>query len=321
MKKFVAALSLLLATVGAILSFNTVFALHISPAQSANMDIKVIQDTTFTVRFYKLYNNSSGWYMNEDKTVPAGGKVTCPALTKDGFTLKGWSINVPDMNHYTETYTVEQLNNLPITQNLTLYPILQSNNNQVWINALGIVGDENADITISTSTIGQTIIGKSYVGIDKIPVAVASWNDNRNLHTASGIYKFTSSNNAALVKRKLGFKPNPKWSQNKGSGTPAFFVHTWGVQEEDILLGNTLIDGKVYGYIDARNINFIMVRKDHSATSFSWTDCNQSANLSFDPSWWWGGSSSNHYSSSTIVLNKWDDWMDGWGSDQANWIA
>ena len=155
--------------------------------------------TQHSVKFYTTFDGTN-WGGATELEVDDGSTVEAPTITKTGYALKGWVKTAPSLSVYAPDYDTDEIESLAIDQDYVFYPIIESNNNKVWIHSLGFVGDVDTDITLSVNSIGQTLIGKDYVGVTTgVCNPIASWNNPRSLHTASGVYKFT--NNKNKVKR------------------------------------------------------------------------------------------------------------------------
>ena len=279
----------------------------------------VINGETHTVNFYSTFTNS--WTSPDSVQVVNGASVNVPEKdTYSGYTFKGWKTSAPSVSDVAITYTDAQVEALSITADLNLYAVYESNANYAYTN--NEFFDVDNDITISSNSITATTIGKRYVGVTNgIPNPVASWNDTRSLYSASGKYKFVNENGAAMIYRKIGFKPNSSWGAS-WNGDPGFGVYSWDGNGNDVSIHMGQSNGSttLYAYIPADFINFKFSRYSHNETDFVWSD-NQSGDLSFDSSWYWSGSSTNKYSSSTFVLtmNSWNNWVDNWGSNDSQW--
>lgn len=287
---------------------------------AADVRIKVnIAEAVRTVTFYTSFDGSS-WGDEVEKMVFDGGSVdSIPTVSLSGYTFKGWKKAAPTYSSYAADYSNNQVLAMTFNDDEEFYPVLESNSDYAYTNSTYY--QAGVDVTIPTNTIGATRLGKRYCGVDSIPNAVATWDDTRDVYAASGIYKFENVSGGAMLYRKIGFKPNSNWSQNFGSGTPAFFMHLWDGAEADVKIGNSLTNGVMYNYIPANAKQFLIRRNDHNQATIDWDHGNKSADLSFDSSWWWNSSSTNKYSSSTIVLSMNSDasW-DNWGSNAATWI-
>lgn len=300
---------------------TTAFSLYTGTLPSnKEITISISPISKHTLRFFTTYNGSS-WSTYSDKLISDGGSISLsdiPSPSLAGYTFKGWNINIPSSTNYSVTYTNSQVSNLTINNDVTFYPILESNNDYAYTNSTYY--EANVDVTISSNSISTTVLGKRYVGITGIPNPIADWNDSRNLVTSSGIYKFVNEGGGANLYRKIGFEPNSNWSTNWGSGTPAFFVHSWidNSTNVDVLMGNSLTNGKVYCYIPATYQYLLFVRNDHDNASINWDNRNKSADLDLSLTF----SDSTKYTSSSIVLQMAGnaDWND-WGSSNSKWAS
>ena len=323
-KKAALMISAISAVVLASTLFGSTFAAT-SWAVTDNAATKTMKiSTSGTVRsviFHTTFANSS-WDAGSEVNVLDGENLKStdiPSVSLSGYTFKGWSAVIPDSTHYTASYTSSALQELSIDEDKEYYPILESSADYAYADSnyysVGV------DVEINSNSIGSTSLGRRYVGIDGIPNPSATWNDSRDLYSASGIYKFQNDNGGAMLYRKIGFKPNSNWAAS-WDGNPGFGIHAWddSSNSSSIHLG-TSGGTTLYGYIPTTYKYFKFSRYSHNATEFTWG--NQSDNLSFANDWWWGGSGTNKYTKSTIVLkmNSWSSWIDNWGSDYASWSA
>ena len=297
-------------------SIHSASALFENAVDGTSFTITAAQ--TYTVTFYTSY--SSGWGGTTTRQVTSGSAVSnIPTVSQSGYTFKGWVNATPSNSNYT-TYFDTSSN---ITSNISLYPILESNVDYAYTNSTYY--QANTDVTISSNSIGSTQIGKRYVGITGIPNPVATWNDSRSLYSSSGIYKFVAEQSgAAMIYRKIGFKPNNQWGQNwDGSNGAGFGIYAWdgNGNDESIHLGVSNGSTTLYTYIHATYYNFKFSRYSSNNTSFAWG--NQSSDLNFDNSQSWNNNSTNKYSSSTTVLsmNYSGSWVDNWGRSNATWVS
>ena len=312
-----------------LISLAVVGASALTISHSFSLITKGVSELSFeigakyqSVKFYTGFEDSS-WStyttinVVQNSSVPA---LNIPTPTLSGYTFKGWTTNVPDSNHYVEEYTNTDLALTPINEDVTYYPIMESDVDYALIGETYY--EANKDVVISSFEIGNTIMGKRYLGIDGIPNITASYNDTRGLFSASGVYQFRNDNGNAQIYRKVGFKPNTCWLTPWDEGTPTFGLYAWsGDYNYSVFLGSEAdSDGNYYGYIPATFINFKFTRGSHNKTSFDWDNVKQSSNLSFANDWWWNKQADNKYTSSSIVLalNNVEYW-ENWGPDQAHW--
>ena len=298
-------------------TIHSAAALFENGASGTNFTIEAAQ--THIVSYYN-YSGSS-WSVSSTEQVASGNTISsAPSISLSGYTFKGWVSAVPSNSNYTSYFnTSSQINN-----DLSLYPILESNNDYAYTNSTYY--QTGVDVTISSSTIGSTQLGKRYVGIDGIPNPVATWNDSRSLYSASGIYKFVNEGGGAQLYRKVGFKPNSQWGQNWNGTGSGFGIRAWNDDNSPFTAHMGTSNGvtTLYAYVPATYINFRLHRYSASSSSFVGDgDYNKSANLSFDNSWWWNNSSTNRYTLSTIVLsmNYSSSWPGEWGSGSATWTS
>ena len=299
-------------------SFCDSFALVKKGVQ--NLSFSISASPTKRLRFYTSHDGSS-WSNYSDVVVQEGDSASIssiPSPSLSGYTFKGWNISVPSSTNYSVTYTSTQISNLTINDDVTFYPILESNTDYAYTNSTYY--EAYVDVEINTSSIGSTVLGKRYLGITGIPSPIADWNATRNLVTSSGIYKFVNEGGGANLYRKVGFKPNSNWKGDWGSGTPAFFIHAWidSSTNTDVFMGNSLTNDKLYSYIPATYQYLLFVRNDHNNTSINWSNCNQSGDLDLSKSFM----NSSHYSKSSIVLEMDGsaDW-NGWSKNNSKWIS
>ena len=273
------------------------------------------------VTFYTSHDGSS-WGGTTVKNVIKDAKVDeVPSVSLSGYTFKGWvEGSAPSSTNYTSSYSSANILDMSIGADKTFYPILESNTDYVYVN--DNFYQANVDVAINTNTLGATKLGKRYIGVSDIPNPAATWDSNRDLYSASGIYKFQNDDGGAMVYRKVGLKPNNQWLNWWDGGIPCFGIYAWDETDNSKNVSVHMGSGTtVYGYIPATYINFKFSRYSHNATSFQWG--NESYNCKFDNSWWWNGSSTNKYTKDTIVLsmNQWSSWQDGWGSESSQWVA
>ena len=265
-----------------------------------------------TVTFYTEYSGFD-WGNVITRSVDSGNTIgNIPTPSASGYTLKGWSTNVPSTTNYSVTYTTAQINSLVPTSNLTLYPILESNNDYAYTNSTYY--QAGVDVTISSNSIGSTQLGKRYVGIIGIPNPVATWNDSRSLYTSSGVYKFENVNGGAMIYRKVGLQiidsANNYWDKES---TEYYRIHYFNNDSDkgwsDCLArtshGSTY---QGYFYIPGNYANIIFTRMSdgsHADWDHKW---NQSGDIAL----------TEGYSSSTITNQKNKDWWDTW---KGTWIS
>ena len=298
------------------LSAGSVFAAYgvTDNANSFGVQIRV-SPLRNNVTFYTEYD--SGWQTPVTVQVDNGESIDSgdiPALSLEGYDFQGWKASTPTLESYAIDYTNEQLAELTISSDVTYYPIFKSSSKKVYVNSNYY--EINADVVLETNTIGQTLIGYRYLGLDGVLDVSASWNDSRSLHTASGIYKFIENEGAAIIQRKIGFKPNSYWAadwDNTGSG---FGIYAWqGDNNASVHMGVSSGDA-LYTYIPGDYDNFKFSRYSSNSAGFAWG--NESSNFSFSSSSW---SNDTNYSKDSILLsmNSWSSWVDGWGSERATW--
>ena len=286
--------------------------------------IKEVSDVTFTFRqaisknvtFYTAYSEGE-WGSSSTVVVPANGHVDAgdiPSISLSGYTFEGWVNDVPSASNVVSPITNEQLVAASVTNDIAYYPVLKLDTKKVFVNSNYYAVDE--DVILETDSLNQTLIGYPYLGIAGIPNPSSSWNDNRNIYTDSGIYKFYENDGAALISRKIGFKPNASWGQDWGTSGSGFGIYSWsGDNNSSIHMGNS--NGQVlFTYIPADYDNFKFSRYSSDNNTFTWG--NESGNFTFSSSVW---ADSSTYSKDTIILSmiSWGEWVNNWGSDNATW--
>ena len=284
-----------------------------------------LDDSTYTATFYTSYNEgTSSWGGANINSYVAGDPIEEPIVSLSGYIFRGWKSSAPTAQSYNSEFDSDDIEAIRISSNLTFYPVFESSAEYAYVNS--DYYDLNTDVTFSVNEFGATLIGKKYVGISGIPNPTASWNDTRSVYSSSGIYQFRSENGAAMIYRKVGFKPNTTWLSD-WNGVPTFGLYAWKTvgnetNECKVFLGSDLVNGKVYGYIPADYEDFKFIRNDHNKTEFDFTGANESANLSFDNSWYWNNDADNKYNSSTFVLQMNDEaGYSDWNSGSSTWIS
>lgn len=316
---------LVVCSITAISSYSLTKALYQRGASSAT--VRIAEASTRTVTLYTNFE-AGNWSSPNTIYVTSGneiGSATSPSLS--GYDFLGWRTTAPssgDGNRSIE-YTTDQLNDIVVgASDLTFYPVFKSNSELAYVNSNYYA--INADVEINTNSIGSTNIGYRYLGVSGIFDITASWNDTRSLYSSSGIYRFVKNEGAALIQRKIGFKPNSHWGAAWDNDSCGFGIYSWqGGNNSSIHLGNTTSGNTLYTYIPADYENFLFRRYSSNKNAFEGNDANsnKSSDLSFDNSWYWNGSSTNKYSKDTIVLqmNNWGDWINEWNSSNASWVA
>ena len=295
------------------LSIPTAIALTVKKADDASFGIKGAN--TYTVTFYKEYSESE-WSNPTVLNVLSGQAIeSATNLSLDGYQFLGWRTLAPSSEAYAAEYTTAEVNELTVSSNLSFYPVFKSNAKKVSVNSNYY--EVNTDVVLETSSIGQTLIGYQYLGVDGVLDVTASWNDSRNLYSSSGIYKFIESDGAAVIQRKVGFRPNTQWSQAWDNNSCGFGIYAWQDDSNNasVHLGNS--NGyTLYGYIPANYDNFKFSRYSSNNNAFAWG--NESGNFSFSSTSWSNGS----YSKDSIILemNTWSSWVDNWDGSNARWI-
>ena len=283
--------------------------------EASNVSFTFRQAVTKSVTFYTAYSDGE-WGSSSTAVVPANGNVDAgdiPSVSLSGYTFEGWVNEVPSSSNIGSTITNEQIVAAAVTNDIAYYPLLKSASKKAYVNSNYY--DINTDVVLETNSIGETLIGYQYIGVAGIPDPSSSWHDSRSLHTASGIYKFYEDNGAAIISRKIGFKPNSNWASNYNGTGSSFGIHTWqGSNSTDVHMGNST-GAALFTYIPADYSNFIFSRYDANATEFAWG--NQSADLAFSNSWSGGSSYSKD---STILYMNYDTGYNDWTSAGATWI-
>lgn len=211
------------------------------------------------VKFYTTFDGSV-WGGETTLSVDEGSTVVAPTVTKPEYTLKGWTNIQPSLSVYAPDYNTTEINELAIDQDYTFYPILESNNDKVWINGIGWAGDVNSDITINQQKINQVIIGKDYIGVTNgVCNPVVDDKTQKDLISGSGIYQFSASDSSLVIKRKISVNTNNiNWWTNCRNDLYAFGNgDTW---YSDVTGTNR--SGTVY--VDYKYSSFIVVRADRS---------------------------------------------------------
>ena len=293
------------------LSIPTTIALTVKKPEDASFGIRGA--TTYHVTFYKEYADS---WSNPTVIDVASGQTINNAtnLSLEGYDFLGWRSAAPSLEAYAAEYTTAEVNELVVSSNLSFYPVFKSTSKTAYVN--GRYYEIDTDVVLETNSIGETLIGYSYVGVDGVAEVTASWHDSRNLYTESGIYQFQEDNGAALIKRRIGFKPNSNWAADWDGTGSSFGIYSWqGENNSSIHMGVSSGDA-LYTYIPADYDNFKFSRYSSTATSFAWG--NESGNFSFSGSSW---SNDTLYSkdSTLLAMNSWSSWIDNWGSDVATW--
>ena len=311
----------LLSTLGIVAFVSSFsFASAMNTRDASNVSFSIGGSTPkFNVTFYTSY--SSSWGGTIVVSVNQGSSVSAsdiPSISLSGYTLQGWVTVTPSSANYNNPISGSTISSTSVNADISYYPILKSNSDYAYVNSTYY--QANVDVTINSNSIGQTLLGKRYVGISGIPNPEASWNDPRSLHSSSGIYKFENSNGAAMIYRKIGITVNNNWGADWDGGAPGIGIYAWqGESNVSIHMGYAGPGQTLQAYIPGDYENFKFSRYSHNQTSFVWG--NQSSNLSFDPSWWWGGVQNNHYESDSInlAMKNWSSWIDNWGSNDALW--
>ena len=294
------------------LSIPTAVALVVNKPEDASFGIRGA--TTYRVTLYKEYTDSS-WTNPTIIDVASGQTINnATNLSLEGYDFLGWRSTVPSLEGYAAEYTTTEVNNLVVSSNLSFYPVFKSTSEKVYVNENYY--EVNTDVVLETNTIGETLIGYKYLGIDGIAEETASWHDSRSLYSASGIYKFINNEGAAIIQRKIGFKPNSYWAadwDNTGSG---FGIYAWQGESNASIHMGVSSGNALYTYIPGDYDNFKFSRYSSNSAGFAWG--NESSNFSFSNSSWSNGT---HYSKDSILLtmNSWSSWVDGWGSEHATW--
>lgn len=261
-------LFLILASLG-LVSLTTIGAVSASWAVSDNaapFGIKISLEppvSQHSVTFYKAFSNGE-WTNSQTIKVNHGETLTAPVVSVTGYTTLGWNETKPCLSCYTpyDDFTVDNINKLPITKDMVLYPNIESNNNRVYISSLGYIGDADTDITLNVNSIGQTLIGKQYLGVTNgMCNPIASWNTNRSLYSGTGVYKFSNEGGAAACKRKVILSiSNVTWWTNDRAATR---VHAWdgsGNSKDYDFAYNAYSNNKLTVYIDATLNNLMVMR-------------------------------------------------------------
>lgn len=291
---------------------------------SGNVSFAIRQPEQRTITLYKNYDGIS-WNSYDTLDVFDGNTIddaVDPSVS--GYDFLGWRTSAPSSSDggRSITYSTSQLNDIVVNgSDLSFYPVFKSSSKKAYADSTYYA--INTDVTINSNTIGATSIGYRYLGVSGIYDVTATWNDSRSLYSASGVYKFVEDNGAAVLNRKIGFKPNSHWGAAWDNSSCGFGIDSWGNSHTKIHLGNTTAGNVLYTYIPANYENFSFRRYSSNSNAFNESNYNSSSNLSFDNSWYWSGSSTNRYTKDTIVLqmNNWNNWVDSWGSDQAQWVA
>ena len=297
------------------LSVPTAIALSVKGADDASFGIRGA--STYTVNIYRNYSDST-WSNPLTLTVASGQTISSAMdLSLDNYTFLGWRASIPTVENHTAEYSTSELNALTVNSDLSFYPIFQSASKKAYVNSNYY--DVDADVVLETNTIGSTYIGYTYVGIDGIQDISASWIDSRNLYSASGIYQFSEDNGAALIKRRIGLKPNSNWAADWNGTGSSFGIHAWqGDNSTDVHMGVSSGDA-LYTYIPADYGNFLLTRYSSAATQIDWDgDYNKSADFSFSSSIW--SNNTNYSKDSTLLsMNSWSSWVNNWDSSLATW--
>lgn len=226
------------------------------------------------VKFYTTFDGSV-WGGETTLSVDEGSTVVAPTVTKTGYTLKGWTNIQPSLSVYAPDYNTTEINKLAIDQDYTFYPIIESNNDKVWINGSGFVGDVNSDITINQQKINQVIIGKDYVGVTNgVCNPVVDDKTQKDLNSGSGIYQFSASGSSLVISRKISVNTSNITSSsdvhyNWLDANAKTDIYAFGSGEKwyaDVA-GNT---NTGTAYVDYKYTSFIIVRRDPSK-SVGWS--------------------------------------------------
>ena len=294
------------------LSIPTTIALSVKKPEDASFGIRGA--TTYHVTFYKEYTDS--WSNPTVIDIPSGQTINSATnLSLDDYDFLGWRSSAPTSESYAAEYTTAEVNELVVSSNLSFYPVFKSSSEKVYVNSNYY--EVNTDVVLETNTIGETLIGYKYVGVDGVLDVFASWHNSRNLYTSSGVYQFQNDNEAALIKRKIGFRMNTQWSQAWNNISCGVGIYTWQDESSASIHMGTTNGYTLYTYIPADYSNFLFVRYSSDATQIDWENKNQSANLAFSSSW-----SSGTYTKDSIILemNSWDEWVDNWDASSARWV-
>ena len=274
------------------------------------------QSLSKNVTFYTAYTEGE-WGSSSTVVIATNGHVTAgdiPSVSLSGYTFEGWVNEAPNASNIVSPITNEQVAAASVTNDIAYYPILKSNVKKAYVNANYYPIDE--DVSLETNSIGETLIGYQYIGVDAIPNPSSSWHNSRSLHTASGIYKFTENDGAAIISRKIGFKPNSQWGQAWDNSSCGIGIHVWqGDNSVSIHMGNTSGEA-LFTYIPGDYSNFIIVRYSSNQNGFTWG--NQSADLAFSNSW--SGDTSYSKDSTILYMNYSSSYVTGWTSSDATWV-
>ena len=312
------ALTILLVVTAGVASFSvglsipTAIALSVKSADDASFGIRGA--TTYRVNLYREYSDST-WINPQVIDVVSGQTISeAVELNKDNYNFLGWRTSAPTAESHDAEYSNSEVNNLIVNSNLSLYPVFQSASKKAYVNSNYYEVD--TDVVLETNSIGSTYIGYTYIGIDGIQDVSASWNDSRNLYSSSGVYKFVENEGAALIQRRIGFKPNSHWASDWNGTGSCFGIHAWqGENVADVHMGNSS-GAALYTYIPADYDNFKFSRYSSTATEFAWG--NESGNFSFSGSTW--SNNSNYSKDSTLLsMNSSGSWVDAWDSSLATW--
>lgn len=218
-----------------------------------------------SVKFYKTFDGTD-WGDTTDFVVDDGSTVIAPTITKTGYTHKGWVTIKPSLTVYGVEYDTTQINALTIDQDYTFYPIIESNNDMVWISGSGFVGDINTDIAINSKTLNQVIIGKDYVGVTNgVCNPVVNDTSSIGLISNSGVYQFSVSNKSLVINRKITVNTSNiktdycgfNWT-DAGAKTDLYAFGNGDKWYADIS-GNT---NTGTAYVDYKFSSFIIVRRN-----------------------------------------------------------
>ena len=293
--------------------FSIPYAIALMEKGANNASFTITGASAHNVTIYREYDGSWGNPLN--LTISAGQSINSATdLSLENYNFLGWRSSAPTSDSYAIEYTTTELNALTVNSDLFFYPVFKSTSKKAYVNSNYYEVD--TDVVLETNSIGSTQIGYLYLGVDGITEETASWHDSRNLYSASGIYKFVENEGAALIQRKIGFKPNATWAQDWGSSGSGFGIYSWnGDNNSSIHMGNSS-GGALYTYIPADYDNFKFSRYSSDQNEFAWG--NESGNFSFSSSSW-DNSTTYSKDSTLLCMNSWSSWVDNWTSDLATW--
>ena len=306
-----------------VLSFSQANALYTYRDNNISVVFHTFEASEYRVRFFTGFNGSE-WNAYTDVNIESGETITIgnvPSPSLAGYTFQGWVTEAPSNENYNNYVSSSTVGNTTVTEELTYYPVLKSNDKKVYtmVNSVGTYYSLNTDVNINYSSIGSTSLGYKYLGIDNgLPGGSVKF-DNYNLITASGKYQFVESGDNLLINRKIGLKisdtNNDYWFQKSTEKyTLYYFKKNGDVTESDgwtniVTRNDSSNPFSCNFYIQAWYPQIIFVRLDNTAESPAWNKkWNQSGDITLN----------GNYTATNYINSKNTDWWDTW---TGTWVS